>query len=101
MHKSLAESFNLCESGVAVRHLCEVGVHTAIPATISFYAVTCFEVFDIVALASRANEGTSTASETAFGECCPFFGIKQLFELIAAEGIGIQFSKRKLFENSL
>ena len=99
MHKSLAEAFFLRKTGVTVRHLCEIGEHTAIPATETVDAVTGLEIADVVALAGRANERTSTATETSFGKLSPLGRIEVLFGLAAAECVFFEVCERKLAED--
>ena len=65
MHKSLAEALLLCKSVVSVRHFCEIGIHTRIPASVTNYAVTRVKILNIIALAGGAHKRTGAASETS------------------------------------
>ena len=95
VHESLTETLQLCESGVAVSHFCEVGIHTGVPAAETLDAVSCIEVPDVVALTGGAYKGTGTAAETAFRKLSPLVGVEVLVQLVAAEIPGSELCKRK------
>ena len=63
VHKPLTEALHLRGTGCAVRHHCEVVIHTGVPATVTLYAIALIEVAHVVALAGRAHKCTSAATD--------------------------------------
>ena len=94
VHESLAEAFFLGQTGVAMRHFGEVGVHTGVPAAESLHAMTGIVVLDVVALAGRAYERAGSARDARFGQVCPSRCVEQLVELVTAEAFRRQVGKR-------
>ena len=64
VEETLTESFHLSGTGLTGRHFGKVGVHTAVPAAITHYAMACIIVTDVIALTGRTYECTSTAAKT-------------------------------------
>ena len=64
MHKSLAEAFLLRKSVISVCHFGKLGIHARIPASVTNYAVSGLEIFDVIALTGGAYKRTRSATKT-------------------------------------
>ena len=84
MHKTLTEFFKLSESGGSRCHKGKIGIHTAVPASETLYAVAGVEISYIVTLAGGTNESATSAAEAGLRKLCPFFRFKD-FQLLFCE----------------